>query len=81
MQRKNIVEQAHELKNKIYSLEHISDVALIKKRLVEGARSFFRIEGYDVSHTFGKNAVGVLVVFGKIGMRKKSEYRVFNIFY
>ena len=76
---KEYFEQAHELKNKIYSLEHISDVALIKKRLVEAfTRSFFRIEGYDVSHTFGKNAVGVMVVF-EDGMIKKSEYRVFNI--
>ncbi len=71
-------EQAHELKNKIYSLEHINDIALIKKRLVEGVSPFFRIEGYDVSHTFGKNAIGVMVVL-EDGVFKKSEYRVFNI--
>ena len=76
--KKKEFEDAQKIKTKIYLLEHINDITLIKKQIVEGARSFFRIEGYDVSHTFGKNAVGVMVVF-EDGIFKKKDYRVFNI--
>lgn len=37
-----------------------------------------RIEGYDISNTFGKEAVGSLVVF-KNGEPDKSQYRKFKI--
>ena len=39
-----------------------------------------RIEVYDNSHTFGKNAVGVMIVADKEGMSPK-HYRKFNIRY
>ncbi len=37
-----------------------------------------RIEAFDNSHLFGKNAVGAMIVFSKEGFDKKS-YRKFNI--
>jgi len=37
-----------------------------------------RIEGYDISNTFGKSAVGSMVVFNK-GEADKNEYRKFKI--
>ena len=76
--KKKEFENAQKTKTKIYLLEHINDITLIKKQNVEGARSFFRIEGYDVSHTFGKNAVGVMVVC-EDDIFKKKDYRKFNI--
>ena len=39
-----------------------------------------RVEAYDNSHLFGKNAVGAMVVFNKNGFDKTS-YRKFNINY
>ena len=37
-----------------------------------------RIEAFDNSHLFGKNAVGAMIVFSNEGFDKKS-YRKFNI--
>ena len=63
---------------------HISDTSTNIKSL-EKLRSIInsngkvqRIEGYDNSHAFGKNAVGAMVVFGEDGFENKN-YRKFNI--
>ena len=43
-----------------------------------GIQNIEKIEGYDVSHISGDNAVASCVVFSKMGPLKKS-YRLFNI--
>ena len=43
-----------------------------------GIKDIKRIEGYDVSHFSGENAIASCVVFSKQGAEKK-EYRLFNI--
>jgi len=72
-------ERAAVLRNRIYALEHIRDVALISddaRESVDGVPS--RIEAYDISNISGKSATGSMVVFtnGKIN---KDEYRLFRI--
>ena len=71
-------EKAEKIKKQIFNLENIQDVSLIKKDHSEGSMSGFRIEGYDVAHLSGANAVGVMVV-SIDGEFDKNEYRVFNI--
>jgi len=72
-------ERAAVLRNRIYALEHIRDVALISddaRESVDGVP--FLIEAYDISNISGKSATGSMVVFtnGKIN---KDEYRLFRI--
>jgi len=69
-------ERAGEIKKKIFALNHIRDVALIK----EDTKNFtnFRIEAYDVAHMSGKESVGVMVVISD-GEIAKSEYRKFKL--
>tara|TARA_B100000242_G_scaffold199271_1_gene144149 strand:- start:2340 stop:4127 length:1788 start_codon:yes stop_codon:yes gene_type:complete len=43
-----------------------------------GIKNINKIEGYDVSHFSGENAVASCVVFSKYGPQKK-DYRLFNI--
>ncbi|MDA3815334.1 MAG: GIY-YIG nuclease family protein [Patescibacteria group bacterium] len=75
--KKQEFEKADELKKKIFALNHIQDVALIKRDLISDAETF-RIEGYDVAHFAGENRVGVMTVMEN-GEAKKSDYRKFNI--
>lgn len=72
-------EEAEKLKRTLYALEHIQDVALIKRDLerVEGD-NVFRIEAYDIAHISGKDTVGVMVVV-EDGELSKSQYRKFRI--
>lgn len=72
-------ESAHTLKKKIFALQHIQDVALIK----DDARVYrddktFRIEAYDIAHMAGKDMVGVMTVLER-GEPAKNEYRKFTI--
>ncbi len=53
------------------NLESLRDTLGIKKKID-------RIEAYDNSHLFGKNAVGAMIVYTSEGFDKKS-YRKFNI--
>jgi len=62
-------------------LKHIQDASLIdKKEEILGLRQikFRRIEAYDISHFYGKETYGSMVVFedNKI---KKDQYRIFKI--
>lgn len=72
-------ERAAVLRNRIYALGHIRDVALISK---DGRQAIgnipSRIEAYDISNISGKSATGSMIVFtnGKID---KDEYRLFRI--
>jgi len=75
-------EEAAELRDKIFALEHIQDVALIREsdwpEDLESRKAPARIEAYDISNIFGEYAVGSLAVFtdGKID---KDQYRRFRI--
>lgn len=72
-------ELANELKQKVFALEHIQDISLIKRDLsssISGEQ--FRIEAYDVAHISGKQMVGVMTVVTN-AVADKNEYRKFVI--
>lgn len=74
-------EKADEIKKKIFALDHIQDVALIKQDLEPSTKNLkpvFRIEAYDIAHLSGKNVVGVMTVV-EDGEVAKSQYRKFKI--
>ncbi len=72
-------EEAEILKRKIFALEHINDVSLIKRDFYNDIPSeSFRIESYDIAHMSGKNKVGVMVSIEN-GVADKSSYRKFKI--
>lgn len=72
-------EVAEELKHKVFALEHVQDVSLIKRDLVGAhAEQVFRIESYDIAHLSGKQMVGVMTVVGN-ATAQKSEYRKFIV--
>ncbi len=72
-------EEASTIRNQIFALGHINDVALLKgENARQKTRSNFRIEAYDVAHMSGKNMVGVMTVI-EDGEINKKEYRTFNI--
>lgn len=75
-------EEAARLRDQIFALEHIQDVALIKEadwsEDLGPTKAPARIEAYDISNIFGEYAVGSMAVFtdGKID---KDQYRRFRI--
>ena len=77
-------EKAGKVKKTLSALNHIQDVALIKKseeEIVENVFSrgaVFRMEAFDVAHISGTNTVGAMVV-SENGELKKSDYRKFKI--
>jgi len=79
-------EKAAGVRNKIFALQHIQDVALISDQgsstPTMGVELPLRIEGYDISNISGSYAVGSMVVFdnsgGELGANK-SQYRKFRI--
>lgn len=81
-------EEAASYRNKIYFLEHIQDVAVLKRddeevdRIKPGegmaVNLFGRIEGYDISNISGTSQVASMVVFEN-GAPAKAEYRKFKI--
>ncbi|HRY82602.1 MAG TPA: UvrB/UvrC motif-containing protein [Candidatus Moranbacteria bacterium] len=83
--KKEEFEKALDIRNKIFALQHIRDVALISDS--RGQKFLFptkqmRIEGYDISNISGSHNVGSMVVFdnslGEMGPNK-NEYRKFKI--
>jgi len=80
--KKERFEEANVLKQKIFSLEHIHDVSLIKRNSLTTYNlqhtTSFRIEAYDVAHLSGKQMVGVMTVL-EGEMPQKSEYRKFIV--
>jgi len=82
--KKNEFELAAHLRNTIFSLKHIQDIALIKSTssLFQSSQELWnkqkRIEGYDVAHFSGMDTVGVMVVIEE-GVPNKNGYRKFNI--
>lgn len=74
-------EEAADLRDCLYALEHVRDVAVMKKEdatLDQFVDIFGRVEGYDISNIGGQDAVGSMVVF-KDGEPRKSSYRKFII--
>jgi len=72
-------EEAHRLKKKIFALNHIQDIALIKtEHHVYRDEKSVRIEAYDIAHMAGKDMVGVMTVV-ESGEANKNEYRKFKI--
>ncbi len=69
-------EKAEVVKRKIFALDHIQDVALIKADLGKG--DSFRVEAYDIAHMSGREVVGVMTVVCD-GEVEKSQYRKFKI--
>lgn len=85
--KEKLFEEAAIWRNKIYFLEHIQDVAILKRedddvdkiKLGETAVNIFgRIEGYDISNISGTSSVASMVVFEN-GAPAKAEYRKFRI--
>lgn len=72
-------EEAIVTKRRIFALQHIQDIALIKdeSRIYRDEKRI-RIEAYDIAHLQGSNMVGVMVVV-EGGEVNKSEYRKFKI--
>lgn len=78
-------EKAANLRNQIFALQHIRDVALMSKefeddesRIKKQESRTFRIEAYDISNISGTSAVGSMVVFEN-GNPDKNQYRKFKI--
>lgn len=80
-------EKAAKVRNQIFALNHIRDVALIKDKPFDSldytrdksARgNAFRIEAYDIAHTSGTEVVGVMTVV-EDGEVNKDEYRKFKL--
>lgn len=77
--RRQEFEKAGEIKTRMFSLEHIRDVALIKRNAeVPADGCAMRIEGYDIAHLGGAQMVGVMTVVEE-GEAARSEYRKFKI--
>lgn len=74
-------EKADEAKRLIYALDHMNDIALLKKNSREARENGtkeFRIEAYDIAHLSGTDVVGVMTVFFN-GQADSSQYRKFKI--
>ena len=71
-------EQASEVKKKIFALQHIKDISLIKRDDIEKRVSSFRIEAYDIAHISGAHMVGVMTVLDH-GESHPQEYRKFIV--
>ncbi len=84
-------ERAVKIRNTMFALEHIQDVALLKRESRPSssrhinlrsygymARGISRIEAYDVAHTSGKEIVGVMVTVYD-GEPEKNAYRKFRL--
>ncbi len=72
-------EEANVLKKRVFALQHIQDVALIKdESRVYRDEKCVRIEAYDIAHLQGSDMVGVVTVV-EGGEPAKAEYRKFNI--
>lgn len=84
--KKKEFEKANDIKKKIFALNHINDIALLKREnnfphisaSVSHGSTSFRIESYDIAHMSGKNMVGVMTVVTN-GEVDKGQYRKFKI--
>lgn len=70
-------ERAGVVRDRIYALEHIHDIALLRHDFEHKTREI-RIEAYDIAHLQGDAMVGVMVVHNGNEI-VSNEHRVFNI--
>ena len=70
-------EEAGRLKRIIYAIDHINDIALIKREDSVN-KTDFRIEGFDIAHLSGMETVGgmAVIIRGELAL---SEYRMFKV--
>ncbi|KKQ17972.1 MAG: Excinuclease ABC, C subunit domain protein [Berkelbacteria bacterium GW2011_GWB1_38_5] len=72
-------EKAAKLRDTVFALRHIQDVALIAEDDLKHPEDVpERIEAYDISNISGAFAVGSMVVFSE-GLIDKAQYRKFKI--
>ncbi len=72
-------EEANELKHKVFALEHVQDVSLIKRDLIQSRdETTIRFEAYDIAHLSGTQMVGVMTVVENSAVQK-DDYRKFII--
>lgn len=72
-------EKAAKIRDRIFALKHLQDVALIKEDDILHPEDIpARIEAYDISNISGSFSVGSMVVFTE-GLIDKSQYRKFKI--
>lgn len=71
-------EMARVMRDRIFALNHIRDVSLIKREELLSKTGSFRIEAYDISHISGTGMAGVMTVVTD-GRADKNEYRKFRI--
>ncbi len=81
--KKENFEEAARLRNQLYHLQKIQDVALLndsflKDKIFVGNNLVKRIEGYDISNLGSSDKVGSMVVFDESGP-VKNQYRKFKI--
>ena len=79
--QKLLFEEASRLKKTIFAITHIRDIGLLKRESLaelDGQRSSFRIEAYDVAHLAGTGRVGAMVVLLD-GQPRNGEYRLFRL--
>jgi len=76
--RKEEFEKAQELRDKIFALKHIQEIALLGNDKKEKSFDDLRTEAYDISNISGEFAVGSMAVFGGL-KSEKSQYRKFKI--
>ena len=78
-------EEAARLRDRLRALKHINDVALLRDEALDVGLTRAshvgvptRIEAYDISHTFGHEAVGSMVVFtnGKVDPAGFRKFRI-----
>ena len=73
-------EEAAKLRDQLFSLEHIHDVAFMTNDEESTIAQFpiKRIEAYDISLAAGRDAVGSMVVL-RYGIPDPNDYRLFHI--
>lgn len=71
-------ERAGEIRDQIFALRHIQDVALLGHSGPTGERRGVRIEAYDIAHLSGTHTVGVMTVVQN-GEADRAAYRKFRI--
>lgn len=72
-------EKARLIRNRIFALNHIQDVALIKDSgRFDVHEISYRVEAFDVAHLAGQDTVGVMTVV-EDGESSKNEYRKFKL--
>jgi excinuclease ABC subunit C len=76
--QKHQFEKAEVLKRKVFALQHIQDMTLIREELKVPTTATFRIEAYDVAHLRGAETRGAMVVVEN-GEINKDEYRLFTM--